>query len=709
MTPTIVVPPVLTPAVTLSSTVVTFNNVALNTTSTAQTVTLTNSGTGPLTLSSVTLGGTNASSFASTNNCGSTVAAGASCMLSITFTPSTHTTLTATITLTDNATTSPQTISLSGSTAVASLCQVPPPSTVVHAAPTPSYAASAITATVKAGATPVVGATVTLYAAGTAGLGSAATSLGTQTSSVTGGVLFLAPTCPFNTSMLYLVATGGTVNGTAVGSGTVLEAVLGSCQALMPLNKNYSVNEATTVAAAYSMAQFMSTGGNIGATSANFLGLNLAAATAANLVDPVLGTAPGSSFPSTGTAPSAIVNTLANALDRCVIQPSSCSTLYSAAAPSGGTVPTTTIDAILNIAKNPASSVATIYNYANTPVFAPALTEPPSDWTIYVTYAGGGMDAPSGLGIDSNGNVSVSSYFNNTAFFTNTGTPIQPNGVNTSSNTNTYGLAVDQNDQPWVPYEQTSYGVNQGLGAVTAFAPGGATSTTYSGGGQNFPVAVYHDSGAAAWIVDYGNSHITVLANNGTPISGTNGYTTNLLEFPVAVAVDNFCYGYIANQSSNTLTRIALDGSSYTNYVVGNGPSGVAVDAQNYIWSANYYGDSVGLVSPTGSVLSGAGFTGGGIEHPQGIAADGAGHIWVANYRAPGLSELSGSSSAHPGTVLSPSAGFGVGAQMLEAFALAIDSSGNLWISDFGSNTITEFVGMAVPVKTPLNGIVRIP
>jgi hypothetical protein len=59
--------------------------------------------------------------------------------------------------------------------------------------------------------------------------------------------------------------------------------------------------------------------------------------------------------------------------------------------------------------------------------------------------------------------------------------------------------------------------------------------------------------------------------------------------------------------------------------------------------------------------------------------------------------------------VLSPSSGWGADAKLLEAFAIAADASGNLWVSNFGSNTLTEFVGMAAPVKTPLLGPVRVP
>ena len=139
------------------------------------------------------------------------------------------------------------------------------------------------------------------------------------------------------------------------------------------------------------------------------------------------------------------------------------------------------------------------------------------------------------------------------------------------------------------------------------------------------------------------------------------------------------------------------------------------MDTANNVWVANYYGSSVGIVSSTGTVLSGSGITGGGIDQPQGIAVDGANNVWVANYRGSStsgnsISELAAvGSKAGTGAILSPSAGWGPDAALLEAFGLAIDASGNVWATNFGSNTLTEFVGMAVPVRTPLLGSVRVP
>jgi hypothetical protein len=46
---------------------------------------------------------------------------------------------------------------------------------------------------------------------------------------------------------------------------------------------------------------------------------------------------------------------------------------------------------------------------------------------------------------------------------------------------------------------------------------------------------------------------------------------------------------------------------------------------------------------------------------------------------------------------------------LLEPYAVAIDAAGNVWVSNYGSDTLTEFIGVAAPVKTPLLGPVRVP
>ena len=76
-------------------------------------VTLTNSGSAPLTITSIGFAGTNASEFTQNNNCGTALAAGASCTISVTFTPTANGgsgSATASLSVADNAAGSPQTV-----------------------------------------------------------------------------------------------------------------------------------------------------------------------------------------------------------------------------------------------------------------------------------------------------------------------------------------------------------------------------------------------------------------------------------------------------------------------------------------------------------------------------------------------------------------------------------------------------------------------
>ncbi len=84
------------------------------TTSNAQTVTVTNNGGAAFSVSSIALSGTQVSDFQLSTTCGAAVAAGASCTVSLTFTPTGNGTRTATVQLSDSVVGSPQSIALSG-------------------------------------------------------------------------------------------------------------------------------------------------------------------------------------------------------------------------------------------------------------------------------------------------------------------------------------------------------------------------------------------------------------------------------------------------------------------------------------------------------------------------------------------------------------------------------------------------------------------
>jgi len=582
--------------------------------------------------------------------------------------------------------------------------------TTTTTAPLPSgaYSGAAISGKAFAGAQPLIGASVQLYAAGTAGNGSAGTALlipAVTTDNAGGFAIASGYACPASSSQLYAVARGGRAGGAAASTNPAIAylVALGRCD---KLPASIAVNEVTTAAGVYALAQFLSAGSSLGASATNTAGLQNAFDTAAALANVSTGASPGSTSAANGSSPAAAINTLANVLNACAASSgAACTTLFSATTQSGSAAPNNTLDAALNIVRNPAVNVATLYGLAASSVaFTPALTAAPPDFTLYIDYSGGGMNQPSGLGVDSNGNIWVANYGNVASLFSPLGKPIFANGITGFGLSASYGLAVDASNNAWIPNEPSTGLAGNSVSVLNSNGQSIAGATGFTGGGLNYPIAVAVDSDASVWVVDYGNSHLTHLSSTGQPLSGSAGYSSTQMAFPVAAAVDNSHNVWVANQSSGTITRVAPDGSQFTSFACCNAPSNLAIDRAGNVWVSNFYSDSISEVSSAGLILSN-GYTAGGLSHPQAIAIDGAGNLWIANYRGSSISELAGVSATAPaGTALSPAAGFGSHSAMRQGYAIAVDASGNIWVSNFGSNTITEFVGLATPVKTPLIG-----
>lgn len=100
----------IAPEIIFSATAADFSNQPVNTTSAMQSITLTNSGNSVLVIGSVTTSG----NFAQLNTCGSTLSAGSSCLINITFTPTASGARSGTLTVDSNAAWSPHTVALIG-------------------------------------------------------------------------------------------------------------------------------------------------------------------------------------------------------------------------------------------------------------------------------------------------------------------------------------------------------------------------------------------------------------------------------------------------------------------------------------------------------------------------------------------------------------------------------------------------------------------
>ncbi|HLJ16746.1 MAG TPA: choice-of-anchor D domain-containing protein [Bryobacteraceae bacterium] len=182
------------PVVTLSTTTLSFTGQAIGTASAAQVVTLTNTGGAALTITGVNMTG----DFSEVNNCGSSVAPNANCTINVTFTPTVAGNRFGTVVFADNATNSPQTISLSG-----------------NGSPTPTASLSAaslgFTALPIGSTSPAQTVTLTNTGAAPLSVGSIAVTGDFSTTSTCGAVLSPAANCAI--SVTFTPAAPGTRSG----------------------------------------------------------------------------------------------------------------------------------------------------------------------------------------------------------------------------------------------------------------------------------------------------------------------------------------------------------------------------------------------------------------------------------------------------------------------------------------------------------------
>ena len=572
-----------------------------------------------------------------------------------------------------------------------------------------------------AGSQPVNRATVQLYAAGSSGYGSAGTALlsaATATNSTGGFTIPAGYTCASSSTQVYVVAKGGNpgLSGSVNNSSLAMMAALGSCGSIAS-GTSVVVNEVTTVASVAALSAFYSNGGNVGTSNTNAAGLANAFGTANQLANMTTGTSPGASLPVGLSIPSAKINTLADILNSCTGSNGGavCTTLLTAVTPTGAEAAPNTLEAVFDIVRDPVINLSVLNGLVSaSPAFTPVVAAAVPDWTLAVTWSGGGMNLPTAMAFDSKGNAWVASYFSMLTELPalGGGGSVQQIASSPAALNESYGLTVDGSDNIWVANEQTSNSINSGNGNVVKFSNTGqllSGANGFSAGGVYFPQGLAADTTGNLWVVDYGNSRVSLLSSSGSPVNGATAWGSGQLSLPVAVAVDASHNAWVANQSASTVTRISADGSSITQVSCCNGASGVAVDQGGNVWVANYFGNSISEVSSTGTVLLN-GQTGGGVDHPQAVAIDGAGRVWVSNFHTGTLSVFAGAKLPSPGMALSPPTGLGTDAQLGSPFALAIDQSGNLWVTNSdGANTVTVFVGLATPVKTPLLGPAQLP
>jgi streptogramin lyase len=559
----------------------------------------------------------------------------------------------------------------------------------------PTPASRAFSGSVHGGQQPVSGATIQLYAVAATSKGTASPLISATVTTASNGTFTITGdySCTGN-PLVYIVATGGNP-GSGANTALSLMAALGPCNNLTP-STFISINELTTVASVYALAPFMSGYKKVGAASSNAAGIANAFQTVNSLVNTATGTAPGLGLPANGTVPTTELNTLADILSSCVNSTGTgapCTSLFSAATPSGGSAPTDTIGAALNIATNPGNSVATLFGLTPaTPPFPPALTTAPNDWTLAVKYADPSLKAPYGLAIDAAGNVWVTNESGASV------TELSPVGAVLSGTTGftgggllgPKGIAIDKSGNAWI--------ANAGGSSVVELSPTGSVLSGSGGltaGGIDAPVALALDSQSNVWVANFSGNSVTVLTSTGSPFAASPYTATGAIANPTGIAIDGGGYAWVSNSGANDVIFIqnasgSLYYSQYTDNAI-QGPAGIAADASGNEWVA---ATGINAVSTFGCCAASP-IRSAGLNLPTGVATDGASNIWITNGVAAGsVAELNSS-----GTVLSPTTGFG---SLNTPVSIGVDASGNLWTANLGDNSVSEFVGIASPIATPI-------
>lgn len=595
---------------------------------------------------------------------------------------------------------------------------VPTPTPVPSPTPTPT---GSISGRVTGGLGPIAGSQVTLYQAGQNGYRTGAAALGSATANSNGRftIGFTSPAIP---KLLYLVAIGGNAgagNNSAIG----MMGVVGLSNAAPD---SVTLNELTTVAGEWALAQFLdSTGQQAGAPLSNAVGIANAAAQASdNLADIATGE-PSSHLPSIAECASGVppvncdalerLNTLANIIAACVQSSGPSAILPSCAAAtnacdivlacSGTPVDGTMLQAAHSIATNPLSNVSQLFAAQGlVQPYQPILFDAPEGFEIALNVAAlvAGFRSPLSCETDLPGDLWVANAGGNTVIkLSATGRFIGKFAPVGAKFNQPFDMAISAKNNVWV--------TNSGGTSVTELDSDGNLIANHSPAGAliNLPFGIEIDANNNVWIGNYGNNSISELLASEHYTSGLNFAPAGAaLNGPVEIVIDTGGNVFTGNFNGKSVSELTAS-SGYTtgfNFAPAGAlfasPKGLGLDASDNVWAANFTGMNASELIASAGYTTGLSFspTGAALAAPASLQLDSAGNVWIANFDGRTLSELvtGCTSQSCNGQSFDPA-----GADMNAPYGIALDGSGNVWITNSGNNSVSEFIGLAAPTGVP--------
>ena len=470
---------------------------------------------------------------------------------------------------------------------------------------------------------------------------------------------------------------------------------------------------------------------------------------------------------SNGIVPQTTLNTLGNILSACVDSANTatttsdeCATLFATATSNGdttGTQPTDVSGAAFNIAAYPAgtgsqhgtfpNSLYALQGASATP-FQPDLSAAPNDFGVAITYDNSlntHVGSAESVAVDGNGQIWTTAQTDESI------TLWSPLGtvVNSNSSGYVYGyVSLDTANDAWTGSATGSTGIEE-------FSNTGALTNTLGQGYVSAYTVIANEPGAdenelyffAGAATQQGYLYGSGLFGGGDALYGPYAVANNFISHG---ALDSTGDLWLTSEGGTSIMRVA--GSTGFYGIFGEGfteargfpittptvtgaanqpqPELPAIDAANNAWIPlqTTYSETgsatpapgLDKVSTTGVVTayySGTGtntaakiYTGANFYQAFGAAVDGNGNIWVTNRYNPGL----GGNSAAPGAstlveltaagvAVSPSTNYNYGGILDDPLNLAIDPSGNIWVTNYGGSKLVEIIGAAAPVVTPLS------
>ena len=554
-------------------------------------------------------------------------------------------------------------------------------------------------------------------------------------------------------------AISGTTTGTVIINNPAITnmAMLGLCPGVpnefaTTLNFVF-MNEVSTAAMAYAMGGFGSGPFNVGAPSTNLTGLNNAALNAGQLYD-IQGsnsnvTAIGEGHlartqtpAGNGVVPQTLLDTIGNILASCVDSsdtansngnPSgagaspNCAQLFTYATSNGvpygstgaGTIATDTATAAFNIAHYPAGApayssgsggfVQKLYALQGSQAipFNPYLTSAPNDFTVAITYPlsrNSYLGKAESIAVDGTGSIWASAQANQTFFKWSPQGALVPNTTYTAPYIYGY-LSIDPSNDVWSGSANSTQGETEVSSSGVLLSGSGAAGYK---GPYISPYATVTDSAGNAYVGSKNGNNQSII----TEISSTGNVvkTISNLAVPIPspddtahISIDAAGYLWITSENGTAINRVnaANGNTAFTTITPSSQPEVPGIDHSNNAWIALQYSNTVDKITPTGTVTNPTGAT---LNNPFGSAVDGAGNVWIAN-RANGgtgagsIVEYNGANS----TAISPSTNYTLGGVLTDALNVAVDGSGDLWITNYGGNQIVEMMGPVAPAVTPLS------